>query len=62
MEIVRANGGEVIGVVMIVDRSNGTIDLGVPQFSLITMKVEAFPPDQLPPDLASTPAMKPGSK
>jgi orotate phosphoribosyltransferase len=47
---------------MIVDRSNGTVDLGVPQFSLITMKVEAFPPDQLPPDLANTPATKPGSK
>jgi orotate phosphoribosyltransferase len=62
MEIVRANGAEVVGVVMIVDRSNGTVDLGVPQFSLITMKVEAFPPDQLPPDLANTPATKPGSK
>jgi orotate phosphoribosyltransferase len=62
MEIVRANGGEVVGVVMIVDRSNGTVNLGVPQFSLITMKVEAFPPDRLPPDLASTPAVKPGSK
>jgi len=62
MEIVRANGGEVVGVVMIVDRSNGTVNLGAPQFSLITMKVEAFPPDQLPPDLANTPAVKPGSK
>lgn len=62
MEIVRANGGEVVGIVMIVDRSNGTVDFGVPQFSLITMKVEAFPPDQLPPDLANTPAVKPGSK
>ena len=62
MEIVRAIGGEVVGVLMIVDRSNGTVDLGVPQFSLITMKVEAFPADQLPPDLASTPAAKPGSK
>src|SRR6478672_2169260 len=62
MKIVRANGGEVVGVVMIVDRSNGTVDLGVPQFSLITMKVEAFPPDQLPPDLAGIPVVKPGSK
>lgn len=62
MEIVRANGGEVVGVAMIVDRSNGTVSLGVPQVSLIALKVEAFPADQLPPDLASTPAVKPGSK
>jgi len=62
MEIVRASGGEVVGVAMMVDRSNGTVDLGVPQFSLVAMKVEAFPPDQLPPDLANTPAVKPGSK
>jgi orotate phosphoribosyltransferase len=62
MEIVRANGGDVVGVAMIVDRSNGTVDLGVPQFSLVAMKVEAYPANQLPPDLASTPAVKPGSK
>jgi len=62
MEIVRANGGEVVAVAMIVDRSNGAVDLGVPQFSLITMKVEAFPPDQLPPDLAGIRVVKPGSK
>lgn len=62
MEIVRANQGDVVGVAMIVDRSNGAVNLGVPQFSLVSMKVEAFPADQLPPDLVSTPAVKPGSK
>jgi orotate phosphoribosyltransferase len=62
MEIVRANGGDVVGVAMIVDRSNGPVDLGAPQFSLVAMKVEAYPADQLPPDLAGTPAVKPGSK
>jgi orotate phosphoribosyltransferase len=62
MEIVRGNGGEVVGVAMIVDRSNGAVNLGIPQFSLVALKVEAYPPDQLPPDLATTPATKPGSK
>ena len=62
MEIVRAHGGDVVGVAMIVDRSNGAVNLGVPQFSLMALNVEAFPADQLPPDLASTPATKPGSK
>ncbi len=62
MDIVKAHGGEVAGVAMVVDRSNGTVNLGAPQFSLIALKVEAYPADQLPPDLASTPAVKPGSK
>lgn len=62
MDIVRAHGGEVAGVAMVVDRSNGQTQLGVPQFSLIALKVEAFDPSHLPPDLAKTPAIKPGSK
>jgi orotate phosphoribosyltransferase len=62
MAIVRQHGGEVAGVAMVVDRSNGEVDLGVPTFSLLAMKVEAFDPNNLPPDLAATPATKPGSK
>lgn len=62
IDIVRANGGNVMGVAMIVDRSNGVVDLGVPMFSLISLKVEAFPADQLPSDLQNIPATKPGSK
>lgn len=62
IEIVRTHGGNVLGVGMVVDRSNGQTELGVPQFSLITLQVEAFDPNHLPPDLAKTPAVKPGSK
>jgi orotate phosphoribosyltransferase len=62
MEIVRQHQGHVIGVAMLVDRSNGAIDLGVPQFSLISLTVETFPPDQLPEDLKQLPPVKPGSK
>jgi orotate phosphoribosyltransferase len=60
--IVRANLGQVVGVAMMVDRSDGQVFLGVPTFSLITMHIETFPPDKLPPDLASLPVAKPGSK
>lgn len=62
IEIVRAHQGTVAGVAMVVDRSNGTVNLGVPTFSLLSLKVEAFESDKLPPDLAATPAVKPGSK
>ena len=63
VDIVRALGGEVAGIGVIVDRSGGQRpDYGCPFVSLIEMNVETFPADQLPPDLAKTPAVKPGSK
>ena len=62
IDIVRANGGRVLGLAMVVDRSNATVNFEVPVFSLLKLKVETFAPDKLPPDLAAIPAVKPGSK
>lgn len=60
--IVREKGASVVGAAMVVDRSNGSVDLGVPTFSLLRLQVESFAPDNLPPDLAALPPVKPGSK
>jgi|SRR5208282_4229586 len=62
LDIVRAHRGQVMGVAMVVDRSNGSVDFAVPFVSLIAMRVETFAPDKLPPDLAIIPAVKPGSR
>jgi len=62
IDIVRAHSAEVAGVAMLVNRSGGEAKFGVPTISLITLQVETFKPDQLPPDLARIPAVKPGSK
>lgn len=62
LKIVRDHGGEVLGVAMAVDRSDGDVNFGVPSFSLLKMQVETFEASQLPPDLAALPAVKPGSK
>ena len=63
LDIVRAHDGVVSAVGVIVDRSGTTKpDFGCPFVSLIEMNVETFPPDQLPPDLAKIPAVRPGSK
>lgn len=62
VDIVRAHAGNIVGIAMIVDRSGGSVSFGIPTMSLIALNVETFAPDQLPPDLASTPATKPGSK
>ena len=62
IDIVRAHSGRVVGVAMAVDRSGGAVSFGVPAASLLTLRVEAFPANQLPPDLTALPAVKPGSK
>jgi orotate phosphoribosyltransferase len=63
LEIVRAHGGKVSGIGVIVDRSGGQRpDYGCPFVSLIEMNVETFPADKVPPDLAAVSAVKPGSK
>src|SRR5580658_4754930 len=62
IEIVHSHGGYVVGVAAIVDRSNGAVKFGVPFVSLLSLNVEAFEPDKLPPDLKAIPAIKPGSK
>ena len=46
-----------------VDRSGKVKpDFGCPCVRLVEMTVENFPADNLPPDLAKIPAVKPGSK
>ncbi len=55
-------GGEVIAEAALVDRSAGTADLGVPFFPLIRIDVPTYDPNDLPPELAAIPAIKPGSR
>lgn len=63
IEIVRASGGVVVAVGVLVDRSGGAApDFGCPFVALLQLDVETFSPDQLPPDLADTAAVKPGSR
>ena len=63
IDIVRSHGGIVTAVGVIVDRSGeAKPNFGCPFVSLIEMDVETFAADNLPPDLAKIPAVKPGSK
>lgn len=59
---IRAGGGEVVAAAALVDRSNGSADLGVPFYPLIRIDVPSYDADALPPELAAIPAMKPGSR
>jgi len=54
--------GTVLGAACLIDRSGGRAELGKPLVALATLDIPAYKPDELPPDLASRPAVKPGSR
>ncbi len=59
---IEAAGGKVIAAAALVDRSAGTVDLGVPFTALVSLNFPTFAPGEVPPELAATPAIKPGSR
>ncbi|WP_169568931.1 orotate phosphoribosyltransferase [Sneathiella limimaris] len=62
IKVIEQNGGKVVGATCLIDRSNGTADVGVPLFSLMKMDVKTYEAGQLPPELEKIPAIKPGSR
>jgi orotate phosphoribosyltransferase len=58
----QAAGGKVIAAAALVDRSGGTVDLGVPFHPLVSLSFPTYAPDELPSALAAIPAEKPGSR
>lgn len=48
IEVVRAHGAHVIGAAVLVDRSGGTIDLGVPLHALLPLEARAWDPAECP--------------
>lgn len=55
-------GARVVACSVLIDRSGGEADVGVPLIALAEHKVPAYPADALPPELAAIPAVKPGSR
>jgi orotate phosphoribosyltransferase len=59
---IEAAGGVVVAAASVVDRSAGTVELGVPFYPLIELNFPTYAADELPPELATTEAVKPGSR
>lgn len=58
---VRRRGGEVIGVGVLVDRSQGGVNFGVPLFSCYQTSTPTYVPEDCPLCAAKIPLVKPGS-
>ena len=61
-DCVRELGGVPVAAACLVDRSNGTADLGMPLTALLTVDFATYAPEDVPPALAAIPAIKPGSR
>ena len=57
-----ANGGNVVAAASIIDRSNGTADVGVPRISLVSIDVPSYAPDVCPMCAQGLGPVKPGSR
>jgi orotate phosphoribosyltransferase len=52
---------EVVGAALLVDRSGGSADIGVPWFALATMEIETWDPAECPRCAAGMPLVIPGT-
>ena len=62
IELVKAAGATVAGVASVVDRSNGKVRLANRQFSLLTMEVVSYAPEECPLCKEGIPIYAPGSR
>jgi len=62
IKAIEALGGIVVAASCLIDRSNGSADIGVPLVSLLKLDVPAYSKDNLPPELAALTPEKPGSR
>lgn len=61
-DAVRQAGGEVAAFAILVDRSSGRFQPSEPVEALVTLQIETWEADKLPPELATIPLVEPGSK
>jgi orotate phosphoribosyltransferase len=59
---IEQHGAVVIGAASIVDRSDGTADVGVPRISLVKFDVPAYSADECPLCRQGSSPVKPGSR
>ena len=62
MNLVEDAGGNILGVGVLVDRSNGTVTLHNNQYSIVKLDAASYGKDEVPDELDKIPIQKPGSR
>ena len=59
---LESRGAKVVAAASIIDRSNGSADVGVPRISLVSLDVPSYKPEDCPMCANGEMAIKPGSR
>ena len=62
IEALQRAGADVVGAASIIDRSGGSVEVGVPRVALATLKVVAVEPEICEACQSGEPVIKPGSR
>ncbi|EHQ91504.1 orotate phosphoribosyltransferase [Desulfosporosinus youngiae] len=62
LAVVQEFGATALGVGVLVDRTGGKVDFGLPQCSIIQLNIQAFEAQECPLCAQGIPAVKPGSR
>jgi orotate phosphoribosyltransferase len=62
IDVLSSSGADVIGAASIIDRSNGTAEVGVPRISLASLDIPTYTPDECPMCRSGGKSEKPGSR
>jgi len=62
IKAVEEEGGKVVALACLVDRTGGDVEFDVPFQPLVSLTFPTYAEDELPPELAATPVVKPGSR
>ena len=62
IKLVENAGGNILGIGVLVDRSNGTVTLHNNQYSIVKLDAVSYGEDEVPDELDKIPIQKPGSR
>jgi|TARA_B100001121_G_scaffold76011_1_gene67439 orotate phosphoribosyltransferase len=62
INLVGKANAKILGIGVLVDRSNGGVQLHNNQYSIIKLNAESYHEDEIPEELAAIPIQKPGSR
>jgi orotate phosphoribosyltransferase len=62
IELVKKLGGNVTGIGLLIDRSNGKVNFGYDTKALATVEAVSYDENEIPEWLSKIPAVKPGSR
>ncbi len=62
IHLLQKNEANIVGVAVLVDRSEHALDFKVPFFSAVKVEAKSYPPDELPDFLKNVPVTQPGTR